>query len=144
MDPTFPPASAAKISDYVPQGCYSDSSTYGRALAYRQDQLDTTILTTELCLGACLASGYPLAGTEYSGEYAYPQLLAYSLINDPTDVIVVLSLAMAPYPYRAPLVICHVLETRARFAVEVRLSTSMSVPICNQKMLAGLSCNHRQ
>ena len=68
MDPTFPPATAAQIQDYVPQGCYSDNSAYGRALVYRQDQLNKTTLTTEQCLGACLYSGYPLAGTEYSGE----------------------------------------------------------------------------
>lgn len=69
MDPTFPPASAAKIADYIPQGCYSDIAVTGRALVYRQDQLDQTTLTTELCLGACLSQGYPLAGTEYGGEY---------------------------------------------------------------------------
>ena len=72
MDPTFPPASAAVISNYMPQGCYSDDSTSGRALVYLQDQLSSTDLTTEICLGACMSLGYPLAGTEYAGQYAYP------------------------------------------------------------------------
>ncbi|KAL8826061.1 MAG: hypothetical protein Q9191_004032 [Dirinaria sp. TL-2023a] len=67
MDPTFPATDANDISDYTPQGCYTESGN-GRALVYRQNQLSTTNMTTETCLAACKSQNYPLAGTEYASE----------------------------------------------------------------------------
>ncbi|KAI0871876.1 WSC domain-containing protein [Hypoxylon argillaceum] len=69
MDPTFPPLSEqTSITEYVPVGCWTDDSSDGKALFYRQDNLDTSTLTTELCLQSCLSGGFPFAGTEYAGE----------------------------------------------------------------------------
>ena len=67
LDPTFPIVDETTISDYSPQGCYTDALV-ARAIAYRQDQLDASTLTTESCLHACKAGNYPFAGTEYGGE----------------------------------------------------------------------------
>ncbi|KAI0486646.1 WSC domain-containing protein [Xylaria cf. heliscus] len=69
MDPTFPPLEDQKdISEYVPVGCWTDDSSNGKALFYRQDNLDASTLTTEKCLQSCLSGGFPFAGTEYGGE----------------------------------------------------------------------------
>ncbi|KAI0099658.1 WSC domain-containing protein [Nemania sp. FL0031] len=69
MDPTFPPlADQTDISEYVPVGCWTDDSSDGKALFYRQDTLESAAMTTETCLQACLAGGFPFAGTEYGGE----------------------------------------------------------------------------
>ncbi|KAI0971078.1 WSC domain-containing protein [Xylaria arbuscula] len=69
MDPTFPPLpDQTDISEYVPVGCWTDDSSDGRALFYRQDSLDSSALTNEGCLESCLAGGFPFAGTEYGGE----------------------------------------------------------------------------
>ncbi|KAJ8127536.1 hypothetical protein O1611_g6100 [Lasiodiplodia mahajangana] len=66
MDPTFPPlADQTDISEYVPVGCWTDDSSDGKALFYRQDSLASDAMTTETCLQACLAGGFPFAGTEY-------------------------------------------------------------------------------
>ena len=70
MDPTFPATNANDISDYTPQGCYAEGG-YGRAVVYRQDQLSTSTLTTEICLSACKSQNYPLAATEYGSEYVF-------------------------------------------------------------------------
>ncbi|KAK4106791.1 WSC-domain-containing protein [Parathielavia hyrcaniae] len=67
-DPTFEPVEDVTIEDYDPIGCYTDDSPVGRALAYRQDQLDGATLTTEKCLQACRDGGFPFAGTEFGGE----------------------------------------------------------------------------
>ncbi|MCJ1255436.1 hypothetical protein MMC24_003252 [Lignoscripta atroalba] len=67
MDPTFPPIDETTIVDYSPLGCYTEGYS-GRAVAYRQEQLSTTTLTTETCLQACKDGNYPLAATEYAGE----------------------------------------------------------------------------
>ncbi|OCL14883.1 WSC-domain-containing protein [Glonium stellatum] len=68
QDPTFPDASdIACSSEYKSLGCYTEGSN-GRSLAYSQIQLNASIMTTELCLNACGAKGYPFAGTEYSQE----------------------------------------------------------------------------
>lgn len=48
-------------------GCYTEGSN-GRSLAYSQIQLNASVMTTELCLNACGARGFPFAGTEYSQE----------------------------------------------------------------------------
>ncbi|TRX92646.1 hypothetical protein FHL15_006573 [Xylaria flabelliformis] len=66
MDPTFPPLGDQKsITEYVPVGCWTDDSSDGKALFYRQDNLDSSTLTTEKCLQSCLNGGFPFAGTEY-------------------------------------------------------------------------------
>ncbi|RWA14211.1 hypothetical protein EKO27_g890 [Xylaria grammica] len=69
MDPTFPPLKdQTDISEYVPVGCWTDDANEGKALFYRQDNLDSPTLTTEKCLQSCLSGGFPFAGTEYGGE----------------------------------------------------------------------------
>jgi hypothetical protein len=65
QDPTFPFDNTSIISDYTASGCWSDSSSSGRTLVYRQDALATSTLTVEQCLFSCKAGGYPLAGVEY-------------------------------------------------------------------------------
>jgi hypothetical protein len=66
-DPTFEPVEDVTIEDYDPIGCYTDNSSLGRALSYRQDQVDGASLTTEKCLQACRDGGFPFAGTEFGG-----------------------------------------------------------------------------
>ncbi|KAI1492173.1 WSC domain-containing protein [Biscogniauxia mediterranea] len=68
MDPTFLDLDDQTTDDYVSVGCWTDDSSQGRALFYRQDDLDSSTMTTETCLNSCLAGGYPFAGTEYGGE----------------------------------------------------------------------------
>ncbi|KAI1752935.1 WSC domain-containing protein [Xylaria castorea] len=69
MDPTFPTLGDQKnISEYAPVGCWTDDSSNGKALFYRQDNLDSSTLTTDECLQSCLTGGFPFAGTEYGGE----------------------------------------------------------------------------
>ncbi|KAI1812092.1 WSC domain-containing protein [Poronia punctata] len=69
MDPTFPPIEQQNdISEYVPVGCWTDDSSEGRALFYRQDNVDASTMTTDSCLKSCLNGGFPFAGTEYGGE----------------------------------------------------------------------------
>ena len=69
QDPTFLPLSEGTIDDFVPLGCWTDDSQYGRALAYPQDHVNGGSLTTHSCLGACAQGGFPFAGTEYGGMY---------------------------------------------------------------------------
>jgi hypothetical protein len=66
-DPTFPPVNPSTTSDYVSLGCYTEASDNNRALIFQQN-VDSSTLTTEICLSACKAMGMPYAGTEYSGE----------------------------------------------------------------------------
>lgn len=68
QDPTFQPIEDVTIEDYDPLGCWTDDSSSGRALVYRQDQLDSATLTTAKCLQACRDGGFPFAGTEFGGE----------------------------------------------------------------------------
>ncbi|KAK3302010.1 WSC domain-containing protein [Chaetomium strumarium] len=68
QDPTFLPVEDVTIEDYHPLGCWSDDSSMGRALVYRQDKVDGASLTTEKCLQACRDGGFPFAGTEFGGE----------------------------------------------------------------------------
>lgn len=69
QDPTFQPIEDVTVEDYDPLGCWTDDSSVGRALVYRQDQLDPATLTTEKCLQACRDGGFPFAGTEYGGTF---------------------------------------------------------------------------
>jgi hypothetical protein len=67
QDPTFP-AEPVTIEDYDPVGCWTDDSPLGRALVYKQDHVSKPGMTTEDCLEACRAGGFPFAGTEYGSE----------------------------------------------------------------------------
>lgn len=69
-DPTFPVLSAPPnaAEDYQSLGCYSDSNSTGRALAWRQDQVDASNLTQLHCASACELGGYAYAGVEYGSE----------------------------------------------------------------------------
>lgn len=68
QDPTFLPVDEVTVADYDHLGCWTDDSENGRALAYPQDQVDGSTLTTEKCLQACRDGGYPFAGTEFGGK----------------------------------------------------------------------------
>ena len=49
-------------------GCYAEGTT-GRALTTGMTTTGgSNVMTVALCLSACQAAGYPLAGVEYSGE----------------------------------------------------------------------------
>ena len=67
MDPTYPISDVTTVVDYTPQGCYTEGYN-GRAVAFRQDQVSASTLTTESCLQACKAQNFPLAATEYGSE----------------------------------------------------------------------------
>ncbi|KAF2267440.1 WSC-domain-containing protein [Lojkania enalia] len=69
QDPTFPDADAIAISsDYLSLGCYTEG-TSGQSLDYSQwDYLNISAMTTETCLNACGAKGYPFAGLEFGRE----------------------------------------------------------------------------
>ncbi|KAL8780989.1 MAG: hypothetical protein Q9194_000591 [Teloschistes cf. exilis] len=67
MDPTYPPSDQSDILDYTPEGCYTEGYN-GRAVGFRQDQVNSTTMTTESCLRACKSQNFPLAATEYGGE----------------------------------------------------------------------------
>ncbi|KAI9645759.1 hypothetical protein NHQ30_005191 [Ciborinia camelliae] len=68
QDTTFTTVDNTTISDYKPMGCYSDLSSSGRTLAWKQDQIPNANLTIEACLHACKDGGYAFAGVEYSQE----------------------------------------------------------------------------
>ena len=68
MDPTFAPTDKTTISDYVSMGCYTEGYN-GRAVAFQQNQVNSSTLTTEICLQTCKNSNYPLAATEYAGQF---------------------------------------------------------------------------
>ena len=72
QDPTFG-ATDGTVDDYSSLGCWSDDSSLGRAVSYRQDQVDGATLTTEGCLAACKAGNFPFAGTEFGGMLSTPQ-----------------------------------------------------------------------
>lgn len=69
-DPSAPPLSSVSVADYASVGCWTDDAPapYGKALFYRQEDINPDTLTKEICLAACLEKGYPYAGTEYSRE----------------------------------------------------------------------------
>ncbi|KAL7901012.1 WSC domain-containing protein [Trichoderma sp. SZMC 28014] len=76
QDPTFP-TKQVTIGDYKAAGCYSDNSQQGRALSWSAN-VDASTFTTESCLAACEAEGFPLAGTEYGSECWCGNVLANS------------------------------------------------------------------
>ncbi|KAL5598844.1 uncharacterized protein BROUX77_005877 [Berkeleyomyces rouxiae] len=67
-DPTFGDFSEVTTADYKASGCWSDDSSEGRALSWKQEALDGSKMTPEMCLGSCKDGGYPYAGLEYGGE----------------------------------------------------------------------------
>jgi hypothetical protein len=69
QDPTFPDADdVAVTSDYLSLGCYTEGAA-GRSLDYSQwDFLNASAMTTETCLTACGAKGFPFAGVEFGRE----------------------------------------------------------------------------
>jgi hypothetical protein len=67
QDPTFIPVEDVSIEDYVPLGCWTDGSSSGKTLFFQQE-LNTETMTTAICLNACLAGGFPFAGTEVSSN----------------------------------------------------------------------------
>ncbi|KAL8691683.1 MAG: hypothetical protein Q9224_004118 [Gallowayella concinna] len=67
MDPTYPPSDSSDIMSYTPEGCYTEGYN-GRAVAFRQSQLDSKSMTTKTCLGACKRQNFPLAALEFGGE----------------------------------------------------------------------------
>lgn len=72
QDPTFQPVEDATVEDYSPLGCWTDDSSLGRALTYRQDGVDGATLTTEKCLQSCRDGGFAFAGTEFGGMFCPP------------------------------------------------------------------------
>ena len=67
QDPTFPKVDYTTINDYANLGCYSEGYN-GRAINFQQP-VDFDTMTTESCLQTCKLANYPLAATEYHGEY---------------------------------------------------------------------------
>lgn len=67
QDPTFPVVNNSFIDDFQYLGCFSEG-TSGQALAWRQDQLDASGLTTQECLFACKTGGYDYGGVGYGSE----------------------------------------------------------------------------
>ncbi|KAI1841627.1 hypothetical protein JX266_012180 [Neoarthrinium moseri] len=61
------PVPPAPIAGWAYEGCYSDEP--GRTLTFgAQVPGGAAAMTNDLCTAACASAGYPLAGTEYSGE----------------------------------------------------------------------------
>ncbi|UKZ63422.1 uncharacterized protein TrAtP1_004652 [Trichoderma atroviride] len=79
QDPTFP-TKQVTVGDYKAAGCYSDNSQQGRALSWSAD-VDSSTFTTESCLAACEAEGFPLAGTEFGSECWCGNVLANSTVK---------------------------------------------------------------
>lgn len=79
QDPTFLPVGETTVDEYVALGCHTDNVGGGKAVFYRQEQLDASTMTTKTCLHSCLAGGFPFAGTEYGGgQYTSDLVAAYS------------------------------------------------------------------
>ncbi|KAI0120698.1 copper radical oxidase [Xylariales sp. AK1849] len=65
--PVSEPIPPAPIEGWAYEGCYSEGQ--GRTLTYGATVPGgSSAMTNELCTAACNSAGYPLAGTEYSGE----------------------------------------------------------------------------
>jgi hypothetical protein len=137
QDPTFPYDNTSIISDYTPQGCWTDSSSSGRTLVYRQNALSTATLTVEQCLFSCKADGYPLAGVEFGVSELHIEdsatlLFTQRLTAYRANVTVVLCLEMALCKSRAASAACHAMAMLPRLA-EGLLSLISTLPrISNQ------------
>lgn len=87
QDPTFLDADDIAISnDYLSLGCYTEGDS-GRSLDYSQwDYLNISAMTTEMCLTACGANGFPFAGTEFGRECYCGVVLGNGTVStDPTQ-----------------------------------------------------------
>jgi hypothetical protein len=136
QDPTFPYDNTSIISDYTPQGCWTEG-TNGRTLVYRQDALSTATLTVEECLFSCKAGGYPLAGVEYGVseldiDNSVTLWFAHRLTVSRANVIVVLYLEMVPCRSPAASAACHAMAILPRHAEDLRSSISTLPRISNQ------------
>ncbi|KAL4726164.1 hypothetical protein ACLX1H_006841 [Fusarium chlamydosporum] len=91
QDPTFKttdlggvitnlPGTVQSIAGYKPNGCYTDNSSKGHALAWPMD-VDSSKMTPTTCLTACADQGFPLAGLEYGGECYCGNVLANDTIK---------------------------------------------------------------
>ncbi|KAF7547989.1 hypothetical protein G7046_g8830 [Stylonectria norvegica] len=89
-DPTFK-AGSVSIGSFKSLGCYTDTSSKGRALSWSVSDWATTnfdgsTMTPQNCLQACDDNGYPMAGTEYGGECWCSQVIANDTIAvDPSQ-----------------------------------------------------------
>ena len=113
QDPTFLPVSEATVEEYVALGCHEDNVNGGRAVFYRQDQLDDSTMTTKTCLNACLAGGFPFAGTEYGGgQYTFNSMTSQEVLTlthmDSQSVTAVWFWATARPRSRTPAARCRV------------------------------------
>ncbi|PSN61363.1 WSC-domain-containing protein [Corynespora cassiicola Philippines] len=92
-DPTFPDEVIADADDYESLGCWSEGDN-GRALGFNlAEEVNGSALTTDMCLNACGAKGYPYAGTEYgqitihkSKTQYYPRNL-HIIHSEPMDSV---------------------------------------------------------
>jgi hypothetical protein len=63
QDTSFAPTSDKATHGYLPIGCWTDSSSYGKALSHKQN-IEAKTMTPDVCLKSCLADGYTFAGLE--------------------------------------------------------------------------------
>ncbi|KAL5392928.1 hypothetical protein DPSP01_000621 [Paraphaeosphaeria sporulosa] len=86
QDPTFPDADDVAVSaDFLSLGCYTEGDS-GRSLDYSQwDYLNISAMTTEMCLTACGAKGFPFAGTEFGRECYCGVVLGNGTVNAESD-----------------------------------------------------------
>lgn len=136
QDPTFPYDNTSIISDYTSQGCWTDDSSSGRTLIYRQNALSTSTWTVEECLFSCKTDGYPLAGVEFGvgelHEDSVTFLFAQRLTAYRANVTVVLCLEMALPKSRAASAACHAVAILPRLAEDHPSLISMLPRILNQ------------
>ena len=71
------------VDNYGSIGCYSEG-TNGRTLTYGPPGLDGSKMTVAMCVGACKAANFQIAGVEYSGECC-KQLNTTALSGHETD-----------------------------------------------------------
>jgi len=61
------------VDGYGYVGCYSEGLNGARTLTYGPGGLDGSKMTVALCVGACKAAGFQIAGVEYAGECCKPR-----------------------------------------------------------------------
>lgn len=71
-----PGVNTTAIAPFTYQGCYTDASASGRALAYQQP--DSVNMTVEFCVSTCSGLGYSIAGLEYSSQCFCDNYIRYS------------------------------------------------------------------
>jgi len=60
------------VNGYGYIGCYTEGTNGIRTLTYAPGGLDGSKMTVAMCVGACKAANYQIAGVEYSGECCRP------------------------------------------------------------------------